>query len=419
MRPFKNIILLALAALLIAVCIWMYSTYKEGPKYAIVIDAGSSGSRLFIYEWSDTPDHGFPIVRSAPKGRKVGEPQWSFEVEPGLSSFEDKLDRIDEYLDQLTDYAVEKIGRRAVKRTPLYLFATGGLRSLDNEKQQRILKAARESLHETGFDVKAAAVLEGSYEGVFSWLSVNDLMGLLTPNISTYDSRGILEVGGASLQLTFMPLELPMEHRYDVKLGKKIYHLYSYSYDGYGKLSAADKWFSPGACGILGAPVISGKVVGSKTRSSFDSCKKSIEQGMKTEGCENCGLKGVYQPAIRGSFVALSSVAYLARDFSLPVLTPKRLRTKGETICASDWTTLRERYPKMNVEHLWRACFDFAYLATVLSGGYQNPELDGLGFLDTTEMLAPALNVAGETPSWTLGAMIFYLSGNQMTEQAH
>jgi Golgi apyrase len=62
-------------------------------RFGIVIDAGSSGSRLQIYSWKDPrlaySDRGPDAVPSLPKvekGARVGE-EWVSKVEPGISSW--------------------------------------------------------------------------------------------------------------------------------------------------------------------------------------------------------------------------------------------------------------------------------------------------------------------------------------------
>lgn len=65
--------------------------WLAGRHFGIVIDAGSSGSRLQIYSWRDprtiTLEPGSALARSLPKvekGTQKGE-DWVSKVEPGMT----------------------------------------------------------------------------------------------------------------------------------------------------------------------------------------------------------------------------------------------------------------------------------------------------------------------------------------------
>lgn len=62
-------------------------------RFGVVIDAGSSGSRLQIYSWKDArvvrQQEGEKVFNSLPtvdKGTRVGE-DWVVKVEPGMCSW--------------------------------------------------------------------------------------------------------------------------------------------------------------------------------------------------------------------------------------------------------------------------------------------------------------------------------------------
>jgi golgi apyrase len=65
--------------------------WQTDRRFGIVIDAGSSGSRLQIYSWKDPRivlfENGDAVSRTLPKvdkGVRSGE-EWFFRIEPGAS----------------------------------------------------------------------------------------------------------------------------------------------------------------------------------------------------------------------------------------------------------------------------------------------------------------------------------------------
>lgn len=64
--------------------------------------------------------------------------------------------------------------------TPLVLKATAGLRLLKPVEAENLLNAVREALSKSGFLVKdnAVEIMDGADEGIFSWFTVNVLLGI-------------------------------------------------------------------------------------------------------------------------------------------------------------------------------------------------------------------------------------------------
>ena len=92
-------------------------------EYGVVIDAGSSGSRVRLYQWSK---------RTSPDRLPVFNEFFSKKVEPGISDFKgDKLDGLEDYLKLLVEAATGEIPGDHIKDTSLFLMATAG-RALTN-----------------------------------------------------------------------------------------------------------------------------------------------------------------------------------------------------------------------------------------------------------------------------------------------
>jgi Golgi nucleoside diphosphatase len=99
--------------------------------YALIIDAGSSGSRIYIYKvepniYGDLP--GITLVKTA-------------KVKPGISEWEANPVKTRKNLEDLITAAKQTIEAPYRKQTPLYLMATAGMRLLSAAKREKIMKA--------------------------------------------------------------------------------------------------------------------------------------------------------------------------------------------------------------------------------------------------------------------------------------
>lgn len=67
-----------------------------------------------------------------------------------------------------------------LKKTPVILGATGGLRNLQPEEAQNLLAEVMKMFRSSGFLVKenAATIINGIDEGIFSWFTTNYILGL-------------------------------------------------------------------------------------------------------------------------------------------------------------------------------------------------------------------------------------------------
>ncbi|RPD66533.1 hypothetical protein L226DRAFT_500997 [Lentinus tigrinus ALCF2SS1-7] len=236
-------------------------------RFGIVIDAGSSGSRLQIYSWKDArtvrQEQGPDALRSLPhvgKGTENGE-EWSIKVEPGLSTFGDDPDGIGPYLVPLLEHARTHIPPSLQPETPLFLLATAGMRLLTPEKQAEVLQTTCHFLKLHSYfkiDEPSAAgpcgssvrIITGEEEGLFGWVAVNYLMDGFRGSDDTRLTYGFLDMGGASTQIAFEPSKQEQERAQnliDVRLrlldGHDINHkVFVTTWLGYGTNQARERY---------------------------------------------------------------------------------------------------------------------------------------------------------------------------------
>ena len=213
--------------------------YKDGVplvQFALMIDAGSTGSRIHIYKFNNCGP----------------SPAYEYEVfkqrQPGLSEYSEDPSAAAESLDELLAEAMHVVPESLRKCTPIAVKATAGLRRLGTQEAADILKAVRQRLQEKyPFSLQgesAVEIMEGRDEGVYAWLTANFLLKTLSKDASKKaQPYAVLDLGGASTQIVFQPtfgMAKPDssleegEHKYELKYDGATRVLYQHSYLGYG-----------------------------------------------------------------------------------------------------------------------------------------------------------------------------------------
>ncbi|KAI1277974.1 Ectonucleoside triphosphate diphosphohydrolase 7 [Halotydeus destructor] len=194
---------------------------KDYLRYAVLIDAGSSGSRVHIYTWPPHSGDKRQLLKirylKDENGKDVAK-----RINPGLSSCSKEPSSSSEYIRPLIDFAARSVPSSKHHETPLFILATAGMRLLDKSTQEAILDNLRRDIpknHSFHFPPNHAQVITGKEEGIYSWITVNYLMGrfdhsvnaeqpvAINLNNSPITTRqrtiGMLEMGGASVQIAF------------------------------------------------------------------------------------------------------------------------------------------------------------------------------------------------------------------------
>nr|DAD34880.1 TPA_asm: hypothetical protein HUJ06_005520 [Nelumbo nucifera] len=198
-------------------------------KFSIIIDGGSTGTRIHVFRFSIN-EKGMPLFSFGKDGLV------SMRVNPGLSSFSANPKDAGNSLLGLLDFAKQRVPKDYWEESEIRLMATAGLRRLDLDVQERILDSCRKILRRSGFKFQDdwASVITGSDEGIYAWVAANYALGSLGGD--PQKTTGIIELGGASAQVTFASSEtLPPEFSHTLKFGKFTYNLYSHSLLHFGQ----------------------------------------------------------------------------------------------------------------------------------------------------------------------------------------
>lgn len=162
-----------------------------------IIDAGSSGSRLYVYAVDaskKTVDCIYPSA-TTPKDNLKGEE---------LAKIPNNRDSVRAFLNDMT----AKFPNKGGKPKELYVLATAGMRQEEGTRDTRPIYGFMtdgDSIFNR-YKLQYAMTISGQYEGLYAWIAANyDAKTLPGQQGATGPVHGILEVGGASMQIAFVP----------------------------------------------------------------------------------------------------------------------------------------------------------------------------------------------------------------------
>ncbi|KAJ8009481.1 hypothetical protein DPEC_G00089330 [Dallia pectoralis] len=202
--------------------------------YGVMFDAGSTGTRIHVYTF----------IRKNPEELPVLDNEVFHSIKPGLSAYADMPEMGAYTVSELLKVAKNTVPRLEWKRTPLVLKATAGLRLLPLEKAKALLEQVQDVFDESPFYIPddSVSIMNGTNEGILAWVTVNFLTGHL--HSKTRKTVGILDLGGGSTQITFLPKSKktiqnsPAGYVARFHLFNLTYELYSHSYLGNGLMTA-------------------------------------------------------------------------------------------------------------------------------------------------------------------------------------
>lgn len=218
-------------------CLRPHSPDAPLVQYALMIDAGSTGSRIHIYKFNNCG----------------ASPAYEYEVfkmtKPGLSDYRGDPRGAAASLDTLLEEAVAVVPRELHSCTPVAVKATAGLRMLGASESAAILEAVRARLVDhypfALVEKDGVVIMDGSDEGVYAWITANYLLDTIRADSPRgVHSYAVLDLGGGSTQIVFEPdfsEDAAMkdgDHKYELQFGGKTRTLYQHSYLGYGLMVA-------------------------------------------------------------------------------------------------------------------------------------------------------------------------------------
>lgn len=440
-------------------------------RHAVVVDAGSSGSRIYVYSWQDPEktrrllQPGSPLLDSL----ITVEPQKSsiLKIDSGISTYAGNVSEIwPGHLSILAYHANDFVPAESRHETPFFFLATAGIRLLPEADQREILDEVCKCLQsKTDFYVPDCSthvnVIDGQVEGLYGWLALNYLIhSEVTPSWNDFqDTYGFLDMGGASAQLAFAPEEEAAQRHKDdlLKVGLRTlagnpveWNVFVTTWLGFGANQAqnrlrdrllndiSDERLEPAAAGSP-VPVLD-PCLQKGTRElrfmnhprngyadkmeflfegsgEFEQCRLLVEELLnKGLPCKDdpCLFDGIHVPDFNMAtqkFVGVSEFWYTAQDLfgTNGKFELDSLMPKVKEFCEMNWTVVEDNYSK--IKDLRRACFKSTWVLNVLHKGFEfTLNSDPSVPHNFKDSFQSAVQIGGTEISWTLGRAVLYAS---------
>jgi Golgi nucleoside diphosphatase len=426
-----------------------HASTEQVLNYMAVIDAGSSGSRVHVYQYTYDSDK----VIGGHYATKVVKPDHAtMKSKPGLSSFVYNPDQAGTSVEPLIAFAKEHIPANKVQTTPILLKATAGMRLLQQDKADlvdSIMESVKSTLSNSGFRFvpSNANIISGQEEGMLGWLALNYLHDTQTSaNLRGIASNrpiwSVLEMGGASVQLS-VPLTnsdgIPGSYvlPYSSPSSGESGSIYTHSFLGFGVQSAKDAvekalFDEEGEGQVVDVlhhpclpdgfteelPPIEDHATTLAGTGDFGRCQKIIKKAVfaqqpdKVKECKSsathCFWNGAASPTLNAEqqfwafenfFYTMSGVGEMASDESSHKFRISDFKRVARDICAKAWDDIEEAYPKdtQPKEYNKDWCFSALYAYSFLTSG--------LG-LDAEQAVMVGNAVENVGIDWALGAVL-------------
>jgi len=390
------------------------TTGRDTRAFAGVIDAGSSGSRVALYETRGegrrlrvealhfyNPNDGGPGI--AGLSTFVGAPERA--GPDGIAPLLADLDRV------LAGRGIATAGMRNVERDAPA--ATGP-----------IYASVRRTVEDAGYTVGRIGTMPGRDEAVYSWAAVNYLTGALRSGRRT---TGIAEVGGASAQVAFETTGRGPDVEVRRIMGTRR-RLLAVSYLGLGRNDARATMIAPDASAV-GSPCWPNNATGAAPAAyaagnvrpvaataslfSWERCSAVALAAIDDTVTRPVNADRIRPTAIRDvagftatRFVGIDKLTEAYEEFGIepgagvgPELGP---RVRAVCPGPDAWSRVRAGFDGDTGSTAQNACANATYVATWLfsPGALRIPP----------ERLAPRFDLAGTTLTWTLGHVILVAS---------
>ncbi|KAH3670408.1 hypothetical protein OGAPHI_000923 [Ogataea philodendri] len=438
-------------------------------NYLVVVDAGSKGSRAYVYYWTSTQyllannqlqvaDNSVRLLSRVEEDPsdlpsiQTGE-KWYKKLKPGISEFRENSAHIGpKYLVYLLKKVHDIIPIEQHYRTPIFVHATAGMRLLMPNEQNEILQNICEYLQRESSlyipDCQSHVnVIDGDVEGLYGWIALNYLTGSFSKRKQT---AGLLDMGGASTQISFEPNEKEQKEHSNQLINLKLatlgqqtpdlaYNVHSNSFLGYGFSQIRLKFLRTLETKVdqekeyLLDPCFPAK---RHQTLELDGIEKHVEGTGNYEECSEKIYQLIANKCVNHEDVSACLLSDQLPEFSFSdshfygvsgywdtiskllsynqneedygkIYAYDQMAQATQKVCSSSWKVLKE-YKGMSKQELEELCFKSTYLTTLLHNGF------GLNKNQSDFHVNDKVN--GSAFTWTLGRAVLYASDESLIE---
>lgn len=357
--------------------------FASSPQYALIIDAGSTGSRIHLFQYET--ESSLPVIHEL----------FSENVKPGLSSFAEHPEQAGPSLKALLDDASQELKKHQAspEKVSLSILATAGMRLLPENTQDLIYKELSVYLvNHYKFPIAEIRTLPGQLEGIYGWLDVNYL-GHHFDNKND-NTVGSIDMGGASTQIVFSTEdESKADESTALTIGQKTYTVYSKSFLSLGLSKARsdmNNYLLANTCYPANYPLSES----SSGHFNFANCSTIYQELIDKQQVRQV------LPLPDKDFIAYAGAYYTFQFFDL-LKNPEQHQVKSRvnSVCMRSWDELKKVYPGEDEKILSTYCANGVYLTNLLFSTYQ---LDG-------SRLTVTKKINQQDIDWTLGALLYQL----------
>lgn len=366
--------------------IFLFINTAFASQYAVIVDAGSTGSKLHLFQYDS--DTNIPIIMDI-FTKKNSIPLASFSSNPSIAG---------ESLQPLLDGAVNQLQeKKTAFPVTISVLGTAGMRLLSLDDQTAIYQNVKDYIEKNYSQVFLDVDIEtlpGQMEALYDWFDVNYLAKNFQNNTN---SVGTLDMGGASTQIAFvMEDNVSSNDEISVKVNGKSYRVFAKSFLGLG-LDQARYTMNENQNAISCYPLDAPYQTNMSGNFNLDTCRSIYTKIIHDQNVSD------QIPSVNHvqTFIAFSGAYYTYQFFGIGSEPPAKEVIEQQYIaplCYKNWDTLKSLYPNEPEQYLINYCANGVYITDLYFDAYkiQNNQLRILSQID------------GQNIDWTLGAMLNY-----------